>query len=75
MKGDPAARGSKDAGITQPRDHSLADPCSIVGRGRGGISCFGLWMEVSTAVAGGLRGQSQIALQRLSGNAKQYVLF
>ena len=24
----PAARGGQDAGITQPRDHPLADPCS-----------------------------------------------
>ena len=23
----PAARGGQDAGITQPMDHSLADPC------------------------------------------------
>ena len=27
MKRTPGARGSQDAGITQPRDHSLADPC------------------------------------------------
>ena len=27
MKCAPAARGSQDAAITQPRDHSLADPC------------------------------------------------
>ena len=26
----PMARGSQDAGITQPRDHSLADPCMYV---------------------------------------------
>ena len=25
----PAARGDKDAGITQPREHSLADPCTL----------------------------------------------
>ena len=30
MKRAPAARGDKDAGITQPRDHSLADPCTGV---------------------------------------------
>ena len=23
----PVARGGQDAGITQPREHSLADPC------------------------------------------------
>ena len=27
VKRAPAARGGQDAGITQPRDHSLADPC------------------------------------------------
>ena len=27
----PAARRGQDAGITQPRDHSLADPCSLEG--------------------------------------------
>ena len=27
MKCSPAARGSQDAGITQPRDHPLADLC------------------------------------------------
>ena len=26
----PAARGGQDAGITQPRDNSLADPCIYV---------------------------------------------
>ena len=31
----PVARGGQDAGITQPRDHSLADPCS------GGVGCVG----------------------------------
>ena len=28
VKRAPAARGSQDAGITQPRDRSLADPCT-----------------------------------------------
>ena len=28
VKRAPAARGSQGAGITQPRDHSLADPCT-----------------------------------------------
>ena len=27
VKRAPAAREGQDAGITQPRDHSLADPC------------------------------------------------
>ena len=27
VKRAAAARGSQDEGITQPRDHSLADPC------------------------------------------------
>ena len=27
VKRAPAARGGQDVGITQPRDHSLADPC------------------------------------------------
>ena len=27
MKRAPAARRGQDVGITQPRDHSLADPC------------------------------------------------
>ena len=27
VKRAPMARGDQDAGITQPRDHSLADPC------------------------------------------------
>ena len=30
VKRAPVARGGHDAGITQPRDHSLADPCSRV---------------------------------------------
>ena len=29
VKRAPAATGSKDAGIAQPRDHSLANPCSL----------------------------------------------
>ena len=28
MKPAPAAKGDQDAGITQPREHSLADPCT-----------------------------------------------
>ena len=28
VKRAPAARGDQDAGITQPRDHTLADPCN-----------------------------------------------
>ena len=28
VKRTPSARGVQDAGITQPRDHSLADPCN-----------------------------------------------
>ena len=28
VKRAPAARGGQDAGITQPRDHFLADPCT-----------------------------------------------
>ena len=28
MKRAPAARGGRDAGVTQHRDHSLADPCT-----------------------------------------------
>ena len=27
VKRAPGARGGQEAGITQPRDHSLADPC------------------------------------------------
>ena len=30
VKRAPAARGGQDAGITQPRDHSLADPCNLI---------------------------------------------
>ena len=29
VKRDPAAREDQDAGITQPRDHYLADPCKF----------------------------------------------
>ena len=32
VKRSPAARGSQDTGITQPRDHSLTDPCNHVHR-------------------------------------------
>ena len=31
VKCAPAARGGQDAGITQPRDHSLAYPCLDIG--------------------------------------------
>ena len=30
VKRAPVARGGQDAGITQPRDHSLADPCTYI---------------------------------------------
>ena len=29
VKRAPVARGGQDAGITQPRDHPLADPCTV----------------------------------------------
>ena len=34
VKRAPAARGSQYVGITQPRDHSLADPCKLQGMHR-----------------------------------------
>ena len=30
MKRAPVASGGQDAGITQPRDHYLADPCTPI---------------------------------------------
>ena len=30
VKRAPAARGGQDAGVTQPREHSLADPCTLL---------------------------------------------
>ena len=65
VKRAPAARGGRDARITQPRDPSLADPCTYLRLGSSGCFCQNeLYLPRQRANIKGKRAKSQTARLR-----------